>query len=686
MRRFFFDHPQALPLVPLFVTLLITHSYLDLPILTEILATLFLGMSFWLIFKEFRIFVDQFASALFTTLSILSSIAFLGALLIFFGRWNSSTLGILLLTPLFVFLFLHFVFHKETGGSQEIVDGDFRFNTKECILPFLLFFVLIGINVWFLAQGKTTEPTNSPWNLVDPRFFISIFLQYILLVFIGFKFPKNPWVLLVQILHVFFLGTLVLILFPLGYGFDPTIHETTLQHILNEGSITPKTPYYQGYYSFVLFFSDLFSFSVSLVNRFFLPILGVVLLPLTLYLSFRKMEFPFLGFPFLLLFPFSLFIHTTPQSVANFFLLIFIFFIISPERQILPKKLTYFFFVLMALAILTIHPLSGIAAIIVFTVFLVPLPFRRILLFLEAFLAPAMFFILEYIRNGKITFSFQWKNPFQFLLPQTMERFIFLEDLFYVVSEFILIGALFVILLGSLMGFFKNKMLFRKCLLASGMILLNGIFTFWFIRFSYLIPYEQNAFSFRLFEMAMYPLLPLVLFTLLKTAKRIPQKSVIPFIILISFLGFSVFYLSFPRNDHFTKSKLYNLSEGDLEAVSFIQSHENGTPYVVLANQMTSLAALKQYGFKNFLKTSKGDLYFYPIPTSSPLYDAYLEMAEGNPSEKVLKGVRELMGVEKIFMIFPSYWTNFEAQRKKISQIAKQTIELHDGKIIVFEF
>ncbi len=265
-----------------------------------------------------------------------------------------------------------------------------------------LFLVLFSINIYFVIIARTTEATNSPWNLIHYGFFFIFFLQYLFLIFISLKFPAKKWNLFFQSLHLLFIGTLALILFPLGYGFDPFVHEATMNHILREGFILPKTPYYQGYYALVLFFSDLFSLSITWVDRLFLPLLAAFSLPITLWSAFQKTHFSFLLFPFLLVLPFSLFLNTTPQSVANFLLLILIFQLISPQKNQLPKNLYFGFFFLMTFAILLIHPLAGVAAIVVTTVFLFRAPLQRILLLFETLLAPGIFFFFEYKILNKI--------------------------------------------------------------------------------------------------------------------------------------------------------------------------------------------------------------------------------------------------------------------------------------------
>ncbi len=83
---------------------------------------------------------------------------------------------------------------------------------------------------------------------------------------------------------------------------------------------------------------------------------------------------------------------------------------------------------------------------------------------------------------------------------------------------------------------------------------------------------------------------------------------------------------------------------------------EARAPYIALANQQVSAAALKAFGFDHYYRTSAGELYFYPIPTGSPLYQYYLEMVYKNPGRASMISAMDLAGVEAGYLIVNKYW------------------------------
>jgi hypothetical protein len=215
----------------------------------------------------------------------------------------------------------------------------------------------------------------------------------------------------------------------------------------------------------------------------------------------------------------------------------------------------------------------------------------------------------------------------------------------------------------------------------------SGLLTLWLVDFTSIISHERGSFAGRIIEMAFYTLLPAALGSLLFMLRNFGRRALmLPAVLLVAFLGTASLYFSFPHSDKFQTSKLYSLSSADLAAIELVEKDAAGKPYVTLANQMTSAGALARFGFSRFHETPQGELYFYPIPTASPLYPIYLNMAEGIPSLKAIEQARQLIGVDAVYMIFDSYWTNFEAQKEKIAPLASEVFEIEDGQSVVFKF
>ena len=63
--------------------------------------------------------------------------------------------------------------------------------------------------------------------------------------------------LVLSSLHLLLTFSVANIIFPLGFGFDPFIHQATEKHILDFGFILPKKLYYIGQYVLVGFLSKI---------------------------------------------------------------------------------------------------------------------------------------------------------------------------------------------------------------------------------------------------------------------------------------------------------------------------------------------------------------------------------------------------------------------------------------------
>jgi hypothetical protein len=72
------------------------------------------------------------------------------------------------------------------------------------------------------------------------------------------------------------------ILYKLGFGFDAFVHRATEIWIQNHSFISPKTPYYIGQYSFVVWLSNLTKISIFYIDIYLVPVLAAITLPITI--------------------------------------------------------------------------------------------------------------------------------------------------------------------------------------------------------------------------------------------------------------------------------------------------------------------------------------------------------------------------------------------------------------------
>ena len=151
-------------------------------------------------------------------------------------------------------------------------------------------------------------------------------------------------------------------------------------------------------------------------------------------------------------------------------------------------------------------------------------------------------------------------------------------------------------------------------------------------------------------------------------------------------------YFSYPKNDMYISNHSYNVSQADIDAVHYIDQKAD-QDYIVLANQMTSAAALQEFGFKKYYKISppfeggdQGGVFYYPIPTSGPLYQYYSDLVYNEVSkEKIIKAM-DLAGVNQAYFVINEYWWKFDKIVEQSKTIADEYQAIDEEKIYIFKF
>ncbi|HJV32732.1 MAG TPA: hypothetical protein VJ694_01770, partial [Patescibacteria group bacterium] len=215
--------------------------------------------------------------------------------------------------------------------------------------------------------------------------------------------------------------------------------------------------------------------------------------------------------------------------------------------------------------------------------------------------------------------------------------------------------------------------------LMAGSAVLRSGFTFQDV-----IGYEQGNYAARLYQAALLSASPLALAAfawwwraLAKTDPAVRFLMAIVFAATVAAMA----YGAFPRLDDYRFSRGYSTSSHDVEAVRWINTHAIG-PYVVLANQSVSAAALREFGFRTYY----GDQFYYAIPTGAPLYQKYLSMVYDSPSRETMSAAMRDVGVMQAFFVVDDYWTG----SAKIVETAKKTAddwqEVDGGKVFIFRY
>jgi len=597
-------------------------------------------------------------------ITLISLLIIGGALLIYFLSINTLSIA-----ALWLLLFLiPIIIWRKQETILELNIEKLKFNYIKLILP-LIFIVLSGLTFYFIIDGSTTDVIYSVWSNISNYVLYIYFVLIILLLVLINKANDYTWGLCTGIFIFISIG-LGSLMYKLGFGFDYHIHTATTTHIWNYGTISPKPLYYIGYYSLILNLKWLFGISLTFLNKFLVPIIFAGAIPSIIYHSFytsfnfRKIIFKYLPLS-LLLIPYSLFTFSTPQSLANtlFIILISLSLIYSFKHDINIKVLW-----IIAIAICFIHPITGVPAFLL--VLFINLKEwrssnyiigkqRQILFILIAILGtlilPILFFINSYLNGNTVN----WQLPNLRLNLPHFNTYISFFDFIYNFT-WLLPLIIFILTITGIIYIYRMKRIpqFFEYLLLLIILAINYVWLKYFINFNFLIDYERLNYANRLKDLIFISILPFLFIPLSIFIEKVFNSKLmykISTIILIAIILTSTFYLSYPRRDAYAYNKSLNTSANDITIVKTIDNIAS-EDYVVLTNQAVAAAALNTFGFSKYYNTN---IYYYPIPTSGPLYQIYLDaIYQRQTIDNILKSTYNLTGVNNIYLVVNGYWTD----------------------------
>ena len=512
-----------------------------------------------------------------------------------------------------------------------------------------------------LYQQGMLDAERSPWRLIDqPLFFWGVFLSGALLWLAARR--QSPALRPLHLIAYFALFTSVgVLIFKIGYGFDPFVHRATEEYILAHGVITPKPLWYVGQHALVVALARLSTLPLSWIDKLLLPASASFFVIGWLYViapqSWHERGLLFLLLPFA-----SWFTATTPQGLANLLYLI----LLLELALLLRKKISWHLPLLTVVATATLHPATAIPAIILLiaaalTIRQVRLRFIIPLSAIAALLLPTLFFINEW-RAGTLP-------TFGAVLSRAAARLTFpdlslLQNSFYALANATYTARIIVVLFAAGCAIYgiiklKNKAWGRPYLLTASILVPSTVLVYFFNKLPRVIYYEQSDYVLRTLWIIGFTLLPFfwyggrVFLDHLRTRRLFVQALVM----LALAAGMTTnLYLVYPRVDRVVNHRGYATGQADLATVDFIEFQNPEGNYVVLANQSVSAAALRQLGFKYDIKTADGSLYFYAIPTGGTLYQQYLRMVDEAPTADVAKEVLAYTGADRVYLVLNDYW------------------------------
>lgn len=580
----------------------------------------------------------------------------------------------------------------------------------------LLFSALISIllasqgTVLFLSQ--TTDSRLGPWDDISPVLFLFSFLSSLLLItWFAVEKQLTVWQLLALCGQFFVSFSVALIRFPLTFGFDPILHQAAERLVLEHGTVTPKTFYYIGQYVLVPLLSRITQVPVELFDQFFLPVLFALSVPplLLVALSRFKKTLPaassaFILAPLFLALPFPHLIMTTPWGLA--YGITFLALLSSTIASLHGSLRFHIATGCLALIALAFHPLAGIPLVFFFILMHCGRSEKKlralsmgIVSIIGAFSVPGAFWLNSHISTqGTISLRIPSFDVLSALIPSVdflHTRFSPLLDAVYLSSGMGQWIFLLLVIVGCVLAW-KDKTIplhlartLQACLCAGGMTLLSGILTVSAIRFDSLASFEQHDYAERLFQVTTLFLLPIVALSLTVLMKKIFARgnSIVAFVCGLVLAGAltSSFYLSYPRNDAYVPSHAYTLSKTDIAAVRAIDQDAGTEGFVVLANQVVASAAIREFGFKTYFTLPDGPVFYYPIPSGSPLVAYYTRMLR-TPSRDTARDAMKSVGVSRLYFVVRDYEFRYPIIIRDGKATADAWREIDSGKAVIFTY
>ncbi len=656
-----------------------------------------------------------------SALVFLCLISFIGAVI--YRLYSLNNLGVIIALILAIGLFViiqRFWENNKVNSTIQLQTQNNKTEHKNFSLltsHFLLFtsyFLLLFLCFYILFTHQTTEAIISPWQIVPSYFFIFYGLATALLVVIIIKQKNNneameQWnhraTLLLISLHYFLSFIIAVFIYKLGYGFDPFIHQATMDLINKTGSVDPKPFYYLGQYSLIIILHKITYLPIVWLDKLLIPVLAAIYIPFYSWQFFKKKfkneTTSLLLLLIILILPFSFFIITTPQNLAYLFLLLILLIGLTCRNLY-----TLNFLYLLALTALLVQPIAGIPAVLFVMLLTIyhsdktksKKYFYTLIFIISAIALPLAFYFIEKNNFGAIQDSPQTEINNIIALPKLIvpgqENFIL--NFIYLYGFNLKYIFTFLVLAGLVIIYrYRERCRIFTLYLTMSLALLISYLLAELLPFNFLINYERSNYPDRILLIAVFFLLPFVITAMYGLINKIlKQNDIIKF----SFLTFLIIlvttslYLSYPRFDRYHNSHGYSVSQNDIAAVHWIEKNSS-QDYIVLANQQVSAAALREFGFKKYYNSPfltkegvQGEVFYYPIPTGGPLYQYYLNMVYDQPSQETVTAAMNLTGVNEAYFVLNKYWWAFPKILAEAKLEADSWQEIGQGEIYIFKY
>ncbi|MBT6819173.1 MAG: hypothetical protein HOA57_02235 [Candidatus Magasanikbacteria bacterium] len=554
-----------------------------------------------------------------------------------------------------------------------------------------------------LFTKRFTDTLISPWTIIGPKFFLVFFITSILLLWVVQKSKHTLSNLLLIVIHTSLILNVALIIFKIGFGFDPFIHQATEKWISENGFILPKQPYYIGQYMLIVALNFITKISITSLDKSLVPVLSGIITPLVAYFGLSKINLRHKLIPALALvplLPMSFFIMTTPNNLALLLSLVIVFWIWYEIKN--NNNKTNLFGLILVFTTICIHPLVGLPLFFIYTgsILYKKTKFKIFFYSLYTTILTLILPLTFYLNAKRLGQDTNFGNPlrgldgFWSLFARPHYYWIdkgdwFWRSLYYYRDAIV---PLFIIV--AMLGIFFATRKYKIKQTYFFVTTIVGLFISAFIlsaslNFTDVIFYEQGSYAGRILTMILIILLPFFIISLRELfifVKKQPTKQ-FGLAIIFSALLLVSWYFTYPTRDQVSYHTGHSVRSADITTVHFIDNLNKGKKdYIVLTNQLVSAAALREFSFVNYLKTPAGEQYFYSVPTGGPLYQYFRKMVYQEPKRQWMEQAMNFAGVKKAYFVHTNYWAPAGEIRDAAKLESDNWWELENGRVWVYEY
>lgn len=588
---------------------------------------------------------------------------------IFFGSLSILSFAMILLVGLY-FLFGLSIYTAFlwmtilTMGVSLIPEGkrlpipEMKIKLDVWVLVF--FFTDLLLLALFIA-ARTDTALVSPWILFNGEIFVLFLISTIVYLLNAHRYSFMQ-AMVMGMFHSLAALSVSTIIYGIGFGFDPFIHRAAEEAMIQLGSIEPHQLLYVGQYTFLSALHLLTNIPVTILDIWYVPVLAGVVLPMTTYVGLRQ------GFGLsedqskrwwmaVYIYPFMLLTFSVPFTLTYAFFIGILFAGFTLMKMSRPAQLVVS---ASSFALALFHPLLCVPL----GFWLAQLVFKRrwvrvTCLILLAFSLPMLLTFYQYSQGQVVhvyslidnvgAFFNLFRNPFYDpypFIPWHLDALYAIRYWFPYVM--VLAGT------GVMMATWRHYKRQWQWLLGliTGLMIAMYIMSTLFV-FKDIIVHEQAEFALRLLHVwyGLF-LVPCVvgLAQINHRKARLMMQFVTACLVVIAW------YFSYPQFNLQYPFYSPSVSVDDVEVVHVINEAADES-YLVLSNQLTSAAALQEFGFDQTILFDDQEILRYAIPTGGILYPYYTRLFAGEDPNVVIHELFEYAQVDQVYLVTHAYWS-----------------------------